>query len=211
MRLHRRIILLAAVALICLGRSSLTQSQGSFGDARRLGYRPIVEGAPTFTGLPLVARWEGAFDSVKLGGSFERNTRGDTRMEMYMQNRGPLVTLWSADDRVRFFLDYKRKLVRSADPPDRPLTNGWNFSIFDARWSNEYETVLGQSGRKVILTEKNGSEAGYSVISEHLNLVLREEVRIGGQIEEWRITDLTLKEPAQDVLRIPPDFTRTGR
>jgi hypothetical protein len=80
--------------------------------------------------------------------------------------------------------------------------------VFDAIWSDEYQTIQGQRARKITLMEADGlSVAGHCWISEDLGLVLREEVQMDGQAMSCRVTQLEQREPTEDVLRVPPDFT----
>jgi hypothetical protein len=204
------VVLVFALLCVAVG-GAIMGGQGSVGDTRKVGFLPVTEGPPTVANRPVAARWEASVGGAEFSGAFERNDRGDTRNEIGTVGGSVVAaTLWSAQGRIRKSLFYVNRSIRTSGAPQRDLTSGWTFFIFDAIWSNEYQMMLGQRARKIILMEKEGpSEAGYCWISEDLGLVLREELRVAGQAMAWRITELEQKEPAQDVLRIPPGFTET--
>jgi hypothetical protein len=191
----------------------MTEGRGTVGDTRRVHFFPVTEGPPTVVNWPVVMKWEASVGAGKLTGAFERNRSGDTRSEIHAApGSSPVAaTLWSAQEHLRRFLDYRKRSVRTFGTPHRALTSGWTFGTLDAIWSDEYQTLAGQNARKIVLMETYeravAEEAGSCWVAEALGLVLREEVRIAGQATTWQVTELEQKEPSQDVLRIPPDFT----
>jgi hypothetical protein len=181
----------------------------SIGDVGRVGFYPIIEGPLIVANRPVVARWRASVDAAHFTGVFERNREGDCRNEMYLlPGAAPLVTLWSVREQCRKILNYRRRSVAILGAPDRSPASGWRFPGLHAIWSDEYETILNQRARKVVLMDaRSASEAGYCWISDDLGLVLHEELQTAGRTTAWQITELNQVDPSEDVLRIPPDFT----
>src|SRR5450755_2379484 len=172
--LRRAAVVISGLVLFCALGGSM-EGQGMVGDTRRVGFITVTEGPPTVADRPVVARWEASWGGEQLSGVFERNHGGDTRTEMYAARGGPIpiVAMWSAQEHLRKSLDYRKRSVITRGTPQRTLTSGWKFYVFDAIWSDEYQTIQGQRARKITLMEADGlSVAGHSWISEDLGLVL---------------------------------------
>lgn len=182
----------------------------SIGDVGRVGSYPIIEGPLIVANRPVVARWRASIDAAHFTGVFERNREGDCRNEMYLlPGAAPLVTLWSARENCRKILNYRRRSVAVLGAPERSPASAWSFPGLHAIWSDEYQAMLNQRARKVVLMDaRTASEAGYCWISEDLGLSLREEIQIAGRTMTWQIIELNQVEPSEDVLRVPPDFTK---
>jgi hypothetical protein len=181
----------------------------SIGDVGRVGSYPIIEGPLIVANRPVVARWRASIDAAHFTGVFERNREGDCRNEMYLlPGAAPLVTLWSVRENCRRILNYRRRSVAVLGAPDRSPASGWRFPGLHPICSDEYQAILNQRTRKVVLMDaRSASEAGHCWISDDLGLVLREEIQIAGRTTAWEIIELNQAEPSEDVLRMPPDFT----
>ena len=208
-KLGRGLSVLPALPLLSLWAGGLMGRGESIGDVGRVGFYPIIEGPLIVANRPVVARWRASIDAVHFTGVFERNRGGDCRNEMYLlPGAAPLVTLWSVRENCRIILNYRRRSVAVLGAPDRSPASGWRFPGLHPICSDEYQAILNQRTRKVVLMDaRSASEAGHCWISDDLGLVLREEIQIAGRTTAWEIIELNQAEPSEDVLRMPPDFT----
>lgn len=208
-KLGRGLSVLPALPLLSLWAGGLMGRGESIGDVGRVGFYPIIEGPLIVANRPVVARWRASIDAVHFTGVFERNRGGDCRNEMYLlPGAAPLVTLWSVRENCRRILNYRRRSVAVLGAPDRSPASGWRFPGLHPICSDEYQAILNQRTRKVVLMDaRSASEAGHCWISDDLGLVLREEIQIAGRTTAWEIIELNQAEPSEDVLRMPPDFT----
>jgi hypothetical protein len=162
-------------------------------------------------------RWAASAAGVDFAGMLERNLTGDMRTEVYLANSPSacFATIWSAQNHLMTFLDYRRRLASTALKPRRYLSSTWTFGHLNATWSGEHQTILGQDARKIVLWEKGGQpgagQVGCCWVSEVLGLVLDERVTIMGAPATWRAWELELREPGRDLLQIPVGVAETTR